>query len=898
MIDENNIIQLPLDEVARFNNQMSFLEERIAELEFSTEDRGWQRLGNTNDYELDILHLKQIVARARIFFLHNPLINRAVSLQADYVFAQGLNIVATDKKINPVIQKFIDDSGNQRELTGHQARLEKEQTLMLDGNVFLVLFTKKQDDGFVSVRSVIVDEITNIITNPDDSNEVWYYQREWSSTPLSGGTVINKRLYPDINYDPQIKPANLNSIDIDWNAPIYHVKVGALAKSRFGVPEVYCALDWADAHRNFLQDWATIVRMYARWALQLKVPGGKSAVAAAKTKLGDTITSDNSVNRNPATIAGGIFTTTKEGAELSVLKTSGATTSAQDGREIRMMVAAALGIPDCYDSETEVLTEQGFMRHDEWKPGIRVACYNPDTQLIEWHEPEELRAFYYNGDMIQFKHQQVDVLVTPHHRMWTAPAVQWNMQPAGATAKVGRRSVADGGVAQVDRSWRIETAQHIMDNPRSYGWKLTNAVRMAEPEDDLLIDSPLGVVESTTWARFIGYWISEGHASSIAQKYNDNGIQKSRVIRRIGISQLPGPVLDDMRDVLDTLGQAFTEDTHPTSGVHVLVIQNKELWDWLRDNCGINSHNKHLPESVFGINEYTWSNAMREALYQALMDGDGGRSGGSFRYSTVSKRLADDMQLLAISLGYGASITSDFTNYNGKKHACYRVWIRTRSTDVSHIKPKHVSKVVYSGMIYCFRLKYGLYVTRRNNKIAILGNTFFGDVDVGNLATARTLDRPTELKYRSRQQLWMAVYNNILNYVVRWSILAPKGPLKALTSTQIGPDGRLTIQGQENFDTHIEVMFPPILEHSIKDRIDAVTEAVTLNGKTFAVDSPELEQLTIRLMLQALGIPDVDEIVKKIFDAIVQPQPQAPPNNQMPGNIPSAAPGDTQNVQQ
>lgn len=482
-----------ISEVQQLEDTIEYMQERIAELEFQQEDEGWQRINSGESLvEFTKAYLDRIVARSRLYFLINPLINRAVSLQADYVFAQGVHIQATDKEVNEVVQDFLDDVGNQKELIGHQARLMKEQTLMLDGGIYLLLFTDKEVTGRVQVRSVLVDEIVDIITDPDDANQVWYYQREWYSRKSATENKRNVVLYPDINFDPgPRKPKTYQGMRIEWAAPIKCVKVGSLSKSRYGVPEVYSALEWAKAHKNFLTDWLTIVRAYARFAFKLTTVGGKNAVTAAKTRLNTTVgqAGQLTAETNPPPLAGSTFIRSNKDVDIEPIKTAGATTSAQDGREIRMMVAAALGIPD----------------------------------------------------------------------------------------------------------------------------------------------------------------------------------------------------------------------------------------------------------------------------------------------------------------------------------------------------------------------------------------TFFGDVDVGNLATARTLDRPTELKYKSRQELWKEAFTEIINYVIFWAAYAKQGRLKNKIKLKI-VDGKTVFDNSQENDAkrHIEVMFPPILEHSIIDRINAIANAVTLNGKQFAVDSPELVQLTMRLMLQALSVPDVDEIISKL----------------------------------
>src|SRR5690606_26615419 len=61
-----------------------------------------------------------------------------------------------------------------------------------------------------------------------------------------------------------------------------------------------------------------------------------------------------------------------------------------------------------------------------------------------------------------------------------------------------------------------------------------------------------------------------------------------------------------------------------------------------------------------------------------------------------------------------------------------------------------------------------------------LPETFFGDASIGTLATAKSLDRPTELMMEDRQKLWRDVFINILEFVRLWAVKAPRGPLRSL----------------------------------------------------------------------------------------------------------------------
>ncbi len=120
-----------------------------------------------------------------------------------------------------------------------------------------------------------------------------------------------------------------------------------------------------------------------------------------------------------------------------------------------------------------------------------------------------------------------------------------------------------------------------------------------------------------------------------------------------------------------------------------------------------------------------------------------------------------------------------------------------------------------------------------------LPETFFGDVSTGNLATAKSLDRPTELKFRDRQELWKSILITILEY--------------AIARNQRAANGRLRLAGAEQ-KPQIRVTFPPILEHDIREQIGAIVEGSTLGGKTPSVMT---WQTTARLVLEALGVQDV-----------------------------------------
>lgn len=73
--------------------------------------------------------------------------------------------------------------------------------------------------------------------------------------------------------------------------------------------------------------------------------------------------------------------------------------------------------PNCYDSETEILTESGWMKFKDLSSEDKVAQYDPATTEIEFVRPLGIVAQDYVGPMHHFESQSTEALVTPNHRM-------------------------------------------------------------------------------------------------------------------------------------------------------------------------------------------------------------------------------------------------------------------------------------------------------------------------------------------------------------------------------------------------------------------------------------------------------------------------------------------------
>lgn len=122
-----------------------------------------------------------------------------------------------------------------------------------------------------------------------------------------------------------------------------------------------------------------------------------------------------------------------------------------------------------------------------------------------------------------------------------------------------------------------------------------------------------------------------------------------------------------------------------------------------------------------------------------------------------------------------------------------------------------------------------------------LPETFFSDVSVGTLATATSLDRPTELKFISDQERWRDTFMELSRFVL--DAAAEKG----------------LVTGGEY---QVSVTFPPILEGDIGSEVEAVVKAMTLGGqKVRGIDERE----GVRLLLRLVGVEDTETVLEAMY---------------------------------
>lgn len=366
----------------------------------------------------------------------------------------------------------------------------------------------------------------------------------------------------------------------------------------------------------------------------------------------------------------------------------------------------------CYDTDTEVLTNRGWFRFEDVPAEATYATLNPDTHHLEYQQATQRHHFDYNGYLHHFGSRDVDLMVTSNHRMYIH--------------KVSNKRPDD------PKEWDTVNAE---DCPGHFRMK-KDAYWVGTEQEWHRVGKHL--VPMDDWLEFLGYYLSKGHARARRQRRIRRktaaavtmGItcrdawEADVPVYPVKISQNSGAKADRMGKLLGRLPWRFTPLKQGW------VANNKSLVAEL-EGFG-KSYEKYLPEYVKGL-----SRRQLNILLDAMMLGDGSQ-GPRFGavYYTSSKRLADDVQELCLKLGTPADVhTIDRRGREQSggvtRHLEYHVKIKRQQRTPVCTGGWKPLLVPYKDKVWCVTVPNGLLYVRRNGKAVWSGNSAHGICPTG-----------------------------------------------------------------------------------------------------------------------------------------------------------------------
>lgn len=353
----------------------------------------------------------------------------------------------------------------------------------------------------------------------------------------------------------------------------------------------------------------------------------------------------------------------------------------------------------CYSADTETLTENGWKLHQEISADEKIAVFDKDRGEVVFKIPKAKHVYDVEGEtLIRFENTHTDVLVTPEHTMLIRPYHRASDRDRTFEVhKAGEIPYERFEVALAADEWYGDWGQAEFKLPKTDGCK----IERGHTHDPIRFDD---------WLEFLGYFVSEGgllttnHPAAPYLVYVDQKHPEKR---------------EKIRACLDRLGWKYSTQEKPCGTTHFL-FSNRCLRDWLIRNAGTHAQDKRLPMEYCRL-----SPRMLTILLDALMLGDGTVDSRENRtnktYYSSSTILAGQVQQILLLLGKRSTI--------GQGAGVWRVMFSEHKTTVlrkteSNRTPASISRVHYRGEVYCFEAPgYGFFVTRRNGKIAIQGNT-------------------------------------------------------------------------------------------------------------------------------------------------------------------------------
>jgi len=341
--------------------------------------------------------------------------------------------------------------------------------------------------------------------------------------------------------------------------------------------------------------------------------------------------------------------------------------------------------PNCYSGDTEILTDTGWKRFDILQDDDIVAQVDKDSLELSYVKPDKVVRLPYKGDMYHLNNKPFDCMVTPNHRMLTC---SFNKKSKSEHKK------------------RIEHISEL-SNAENWMYKAVNYKGIEVEEFRVPHISNWSeeiILSGDDYCKFMGIWIAEGCV------YNRKGVSY-----QVDIAQYPGHKKDQIREFLKQTGIKFSETKYK------FIIWNKDLYSYLLQfgKC----KTKFVPKSI--------KNA-RERQRRLFLDwyglGDGNYRNGKWRFFTISKQLADDVQEILIKCGsgvnvckrlYGLGRTGFEINEKRDKYS------NPRKLGWFH-RAKHIKRVNFAGQVYCVSVPTGLVLVRRNGKAIVCGNTVRG----------------------------------------------------------------------------------------------------------------------------------------------------------------------------
>lgn len=329
---------------------------------------------------------------------------------------------------------------------------------------------------------------------------------------------------------------------------------------------------------------------------------------------------------------------------------------------------------NCFDKETEVYTNRGWKRFYELDGTEMFYTLDKETRETEWQAAKRYYKLESQREMIHFKSNTVDLLVTPNHNMLYFTCRDKRLRFSQA-CDLPKTAILYGG--------------------EEYDEKDIKTVKLGEKE-----------VDGDLYCKLMAYYLSDGsihnsNAIKIAQTNNETMYKE--------LQKLPFKVWRDKNKIV-IYGKTLVKEMKPF-GVCTEKFIPRTIFEMSRRQINV------FLEAYLKTDGYTAKNTVINGYNRKP----------HLQVFTTSKRLADGLSELALKAGYRPKVEQRkpsekeilFPNGIYKSKLILYVIHLNRSVNAGNLKRERVR---YNDFVYCVEVPNHTLLVRRNGRIIWCGN--------------------------------------------------------------------------------------------------------------------------------------------------------------------------------
>jgi DNA-directed RNA polymerase II subunit RPB2 len=351
-----------------------------------------------------------------------------------------------------------------------------------------------------------------------------------------------------------------------------------------------------------------------------------------------------------------------------------------------------LGDKFCLTSDHEVLTkEMGWLPIDKVQTSHTVAQLNRVSGKLEYVTPKEIFEFDHTGDMYEVKSQGVNLCTTLNHRMWIQERNSKEYTLKEAKDMMGRRVRFSSHSPSSAPAFQLVVGQNTLKDEKM-----------------------------NAFISLFGIWIAEGWV----YKNEDHHLYRIEICAN----------KPRVKSALDSISKILDLQTSYNEKSKKYYINTKEYVEFF-EPFSVGAINKRLPAWCFEL-----SQEQSKLLLEALCLGDGHETKTSLSYSTSSKQLRDDLQIVVQHAGYTSGFFKHVEEGSTRVDSSGRVYkanadnwhIQIRRKRVyptlnhghAHTQGGQSEEIIqYSGKVYCISVPSEVFLVRRAGTIVWTGNS-------------------------------------------------------------------------------------------------------------------------------------------------------------------------------